>query len=73
MGTLTAKGVEAKLKQAGVHSDGDGLLLKVRANKAGGAGSAQWVVRIQRDGKRRDIGLGSARLVTLAEPRRTAQ
>ena len=73
MGTLTAISVKTALTNPGTYQDGDGLFLKVRAGKAGGAGSAQWFVRLQRDGKRRDIGLGSAKLVTLAMARDKAR
>jgi len=48
----------------GTYQDGDGLFLKV-----GKSGAASWLVRLQQDGKRRDIGLGSAKLLTLAEAR----
>ena len=72
MGKLTATAVKANLGKPGTYQDGDGLFLKVRAGKSGGAGSAQWIVRIQRDGKRQDVGLGSARMVTLAQARAKA-
>jgi Arm DNA-binding domain len=45
---------------------------KVWADRAGRAGSAQWLVRIQRDGKRQDVGLGSAKTATLAQARAKA-
>jgi hypothetical protein len=32
-------------------------------------GGAYWLLRLQRDGKRQDIGLGSAKLLTLCEAR----
>ena len=35
-------------------------------------GGAYWLLRLQRDGKRQDIGLGSAKLVSLAEARMRA-
>lgn len=38
----------------------------------GKGGAASWLVRLQRDGKRQDIGLGSAKLLTLAEAREKA-
>lgn len=68
MGNLTAVAVKAALANAGTYQDGDGLFLKVK--KSGGA---SWMVRVQRDGKRQDIGLGSAKLVSLAEARQNAQ
>ncbi|MFC4292396.1 Arm DNA-binding domain-containing protein [Sphingorhabdus arenilitoris] len=73
MGKLTAKSFQAALATPGTYQDGDGLYLKVRAGKQGKAASAQWTVRIQHDGKRRDIGLGSARLVSLADARDKAR
>ena len=72
MGRLTATAVKANLLKPGTYQDGDGLFLKVRSDRAGGAGSAQWLVRIQRDGKRQDVGLGSAKTVTLAQARAKA-
>ncbi|MGF1629140.1 MAG: tyrosine-type recombinase/integrase [Kiloniellaceae bacterium] len=65
MGKLTALGV--KRAKSGRHSDGDGLYLVVDEK-----GNAKWVLRIQVNGRRRDIGLGSARSVTLAAARESA-
>ncbi|MGB3320911.1 MAG: Arm DNA-binding domain-containing protein [Sphingopyxis granuli] len=56
MGKLTAVAVKAALAIPGTYQDGDGLVLRV--DKRGGA---YWVLRLQRDGKRQDIGLGSAK------------
>lgn len=64
MGRLTALAVKAALANPGTYSDGSGLVLKV--DKRGGA---YWLCRLQRDGKRQDIGLGSAKLLTLAAAR----
>ena len=64
MGKLTTVAVKAALANPGTYQDGDGLFLKV--DKRGGA---SWTLRLQRDGKRQDIGLGSARLLTLADAR----
>ena len=64
MGKLTAVAVRAALSNPGTYQDGDGLFLKV--DKRGGA---SWTLRLQRDGKRQDIGLGSVKLLTLAEVR----
>jgi len=60
MGNLTATAVKAT-KTAGRYGDGDGLYLVV-----GESGSRSWMVRVQKDGRRRDIGLGSAKKVSLA-------
>jgi integrase len=67
MGKLTANEVKAALSKPGTYGDGDGLFLKV--SKTGGA---SWLLRVQHDGKRRDIGLGSAKMVTLASARAKA-
>lgn len=64
MGKLTALAVKAALANPGIYQDGEGLFLKV--DKRGGA---SWTLRLQRDGKRQDIGLGSAKLLSLAEAR----
>ncbi len=68
MGKLTAISVKAALATPGTYQDGDGLFLKVKLS-----GTASWFLRIQRDGKRRDIGIGSAKLVTLAMARDKAR
>ena len=67
MGKLTAVAVKAALANPGTYQDGEGLILKV--DKRGGA---YWLLRLQRDGKRQDIGLGSAKLLMLAEARQKA-
>lgn len=51
----------------GKYFDGHGLFLKVEAS-----GARRWVQRIVIRGKRTEIGLGSASLVTLADARATA-
>lgn len=55
------------VSQPGFHADGNGLYLKVDTN-----GSKRWIQRIVINGKRRDIGLGSASLVSLSEAREAA-
>lgn len=55
------------VKEPGFYGDGHGLYLKVDAS-----GARRWVQRIVIHGKRRDIGLGSASLISLAEARETA-
>lgn len=59
MGRLTAVGV--RNAKPGRHSDGDGLYLLVKPS-----GSRTWLLRVQVDGRRRDIGLGSVELVSRA-------
>jgi integrase len=64
MGNLTAAKVKSLLEKPGRYSDGNGLLLFVRS-----PGQASWVARVQHNGKRRDYGLGSAKLYGLSEAR----
>lgn len=54
-------------KTPGRHADGNGLYLLVDDS-----GSKRWLLRTVVGGKRRDIGLGSARLVSLADAREEA-
>jgi integrase len=63
MGKLTVASVKAA-KKAGRYGDGDALYLLV-----GKSGSQSWIARVQKDGRQRDIGLGSAALVPLATAR----
>lgn len=63
MGRLTATEVKS-LTEAGRYNDGDGLILNVAPG-----GSKSWILRVQFEGKRRDIGLGSTKVLTLAEAR----
>lgn len=60
---LTAATVR-NLQSPGLHADGNNLYLKIDGN-----GAKRWVQRVTIKGKRRDIGLGSAKLVSLAEAR----
>ena len=55
------------IKDPGFYGDGHGLYLKVDTS-----GARRWVQRLMIQGKRRDIGLGSASLVSLAEAREAA-
>src|SRR5687767_1662183 len=64
MGKLTATKVKALLDKPGRYGDGDGLILFVRS-----PGQASWVARVQKDGQRRDYGIGSAKLYKLTEAR----
>ncbi|WP_097090584.1 tyrosine-type recombinase/integrase [Novosphingobium sp. Chol11] len=63
---LTAATIRT-LTKSGLHADGNGLYLKVDSN-----GSKRWIQRIVINGKRRDVGLGSIALVSLAEAREAA-
>jgi integrase len=59
------------LKQPGVYTDGGGLALQATANKAGGVSKA-WLFRYQIDKRARYMGLGSERVISLAEARELA-
>jgi integrase len=52
------------ITQPGRYADGNGLYLFVDDS-----GAKRWILRTVVTGKRRDIGLGSARLITLADAR----
>lgn len=67
MGKLSPTGVKAA-KRPGRLGDGDGLFLVV-----GASGAKSWVCRVQKHGRRRDIGLGSALKVSLALARERAR
>ena len=61
---LTARAVETA-KEPGRYSDGNGLYLTVRAGR-----SKQWIFMYRRDGKLKEMGLGSPlKGVTLAKAR----
>jgi integrase len=55
------------IQEPGFYADGNGLHLKVDRS-----GAKRWVQRLVIQGKRRDIGLGSAGLVSLANAREAA-
>ena len=63
MGKLSATAVKAATRP-GRLGDGDGLFLIVQPG-----GSKSWMVRVQKNGARRDFGLGSASKVSLAMAR----
>ena len=63
---LTARKVDA-IKKAGLYADGFGLYLQVIDT-----GAKTWIFRYSLRGRRRDMGLGSAKLVSLAEAREKA-
>jgi integrase len=67
MGKLSATAVKAATKP-GRFGDGDGLFLIVQPS-----GSKSWVCRVQKNGNRRDFGLGSASKVSLAVARNRAR
>src|SRR5918996_1084176 len=63
---LSAVRVRA-ISEPGRYADGNGLYLVVDPS-----GAKRWVLRTVVRGKRRDIGLGGLRVVSLAEARETA-
>jgi integrase len=63
---LSDRAVRAK-NGKGLYPDGSGLYLQVSSS-----GSKSWVFRFRHQGKRRDMGLGSLRDVSLAEARKKA-
>jgi integrase len=63
MGKLTATQVR-DLSEPGRYPDGEGLILKI-----GPTGGKSWIMRVQVNGVRRDIGLGDARYVTVKDAR----
>lgn len=67
MPKLTVKKVSS-LQDPGMYGDGDGLYLRVGPTK-----SKSWILRTVVQGHRRELGLGSASVVTLAEAREIAR
>jgi len=66
MGKLTALKIRS-LAEPGRYADGDGLFLDVTGKATG-----RWILRIQSNGRRREIGLGSLKNVSLADARDAA-
>jgi integrase len=66
MGKLTPTKVRA-LHEPGRYSDGDGLFLEVSPS-----GTKRWLLRIQSQGRRRDIGLGALKSAGLGDAREAA-
>src|SRR5262249_4526811 len=64
--SLTAINV-MKANKPGMHGDGGGLYLRVSRR-----GTKSWIFRYRQNGRLRDMGLGSANLVSLAEARTAA-
>lgn len=67
MGKLSATAVKAATRPGRI-SDGDGLFLVVQPS-----GSKSWVCRVQKNGNRRDFGLGSVSKISLAIARERAR
>lgn len=66
MGNLSATTLRGPLAKGRYH-DGDGLFLSVT-----GKGARSWICRVQKNGRRRDIGIGSAKKITLSQARQRA-
>jgi len=66
MGKLTAYQIQ-HAKKPGLHGDGGGLYLQVKAS-----GAKSWIFRYRVEGKLRNHGLGSTSLLSLAEAREKA-
>lgn len=64
---LTPTAIKSKLRAPERYGDSKGLYLEV-----GASGSASWIVRVQKNGKRRDIGLGEFDKVPLTRARQLA-
>ena len=67
MPKLSVRRIDA-LKDPGFYGDGEGLYLSVKPS-----GSKSWILRTMVQGKRRDLGVGPASLVSLAEARDKAR
>jgi hypothetical protein len=65
--------IDVRNAKPGEHTDGDGLLLVVRASRSGGKPRRSWVLRIMAGGRRRKLGLGVYPSVGLAKARQKAQ
>lgn len=63
IGRLTALKV-AHARTPGMYADGDGLYLQVTS-----ASARSWIFRYRRNGKHHEMGLGTLKIVTLAEAR----
>ena len=63
---LSARAVKAEHRK-GLHADGDGLYLQVSET-----GTKSWIFRFMLQGKARAMGLGSERVISLAEARTRA-
>jgi integrase len=65
--------LDVRNAKSGEHTDGDGLILVVRASRSGGKLRRSWVLRIVANGRRRKLGLGVYPSVKLAQARQKAQ
>ena len=65
--------IDVRNAKEGEHTDGDGLILVVRASRSGGKLRRSWVLRIVDGGRRRKLGLGVYPSISLAQARLKAQ
>jgi hypothetical protein len=64
--------LDVRNAKTGEHTDGDGLILMVRASRSGGKPRRSWVLRIVAGGRRRNLGLGVYPAVSLGQARQKA-
>ncbi len=64
---LTAVGIK-NLKEKGLHADGGGLYLRITDS-----GTKGWIFRFTREGRTRDMGLGTCADISLASAREIAE
>ena len=64
---LTAVGIK-NLKEKGLYADGGGLYLRITDS-----GTKAWIFRFARDGRTRDMGLGTCAEISLASARQIAE
>jgi integrase len=65
--------IDVRTAKEGEHTDGEGLILVVRASVSGAKLRRSWVLRIVDGGRRRKLGLGVYPSVSLAQARQKAQ
>lgn len=68
MPKLTNLHVSKLTTRGGLYNDGDGLYLQITAR-----GTKSWIYRYRSDGRLRDHGLGSIKILSLAEARDAAR
>jgi integrase len=61
------------MRKPGLHADGNRLYLQITTDDAGAVRGRSWIFRYQRGPRTRDMGLGSASIITLAEAREQAR
>lgn len=61
------------MRKPGLHADGNCLYLQITTDDAGAVRGRSWIFRYQRGPRARDMGLGSANVITLAEARELAR